>query len=237
MNQMIAADRMKYTVTYCHLHSDEQLKWFCIEHQIALCEICRTISHNCGHQPCELEHQAIGMSLDIESCLNDMRSLYGSVSKQVEKLKGIREKLHLQVQDTEAKIRTRGSEIKSQNAQSTNLVDKHVECLLRVLYRAEIGISKELEGLFERYATMKRCMKNLMAHTNAIIEHGTPLHIVSQAGNLITRAQHLVQLKLPRIEDVEFIYNHLDVELFIEKGEEVAMKGQFGVCLKNGSGE
>ena len=193
-------DHIKCPVNNCPLHLGEELNKYCADHEISMCTICCEY-HNLCHKPRDLENAFIMIKLDV------MRVFDINASKNMTKLKEICEKLRLQIQNTQANIRSRGSEIKSRNAQKTNLVDNHVECLLRVSKRAEMTTRQELEDLSMKHASAKSCIQSFVAYLNEILNKGTLLRIACQPSYLIAKGENIILPKIQAlhvIEDADF---------------------------------
>ena len=128
----------------------------------------------------------------IQTNLEKTSELFLTVNEQSLNLEIVSKSLTHDSLETEAQIVRRGDEMKQ-------LVDKHVQSLLKELNDEMTKKGEELEVIKEKLMVQKISLESFTKYSQKVLDSAEPSDIAYLAPDLISRANNLTKMKIIRI--------------------------------------
>jgi len=185
LGEEMSKELFKSRKKHCQEHNDETVKLYCYDCKANICGLCVALKHR-QHDVTEIIEAAEKLGRDVDErveaalrCISDIHDL--EEQWDAEKLEFLSE-----VENLEATVKQHGEEKKQ-------LVDKHVDSLLKELQAKKLSFSKEVECNKDRLKMTAVAMQSYINFSHTVKERGNSSDITHAADELCTRADSLLE--------------------------------------------
>ena len=167
----------------CSLHKGKALDIYCLECRVAVCTICFIAEHT-RHACSDIQSVAEDFKQRIKSNIEGTRGFVVEADTQSKTLKKLMVDFEVSVTETQFKIIDAGENMKQ-------LMDQHVQALLKELEDERRKKVKEFETVKEELLIQKLSLESFMEHLEQILENAIPADVASVAKDLSVRFESL----------------------------------------------
>ncbi|XP_035692299.1 E3 ubiquitin-protein ligase TRIM56-like isoform X2 [Branchiostoma floridae] len=181
----------------CRIHSQESLKFFCIDCSEAICQVCTALSHK--------DHK---YEYFTDTAVNAKEAILGLLAKTEKKmvdLKNADQLAHTQKAELEKKVTETIKKIKKKAEQTRKdlvaLVNQQEAELLDSVNTVSQTRSKEFSTAIEEIETATVALESAAEFGRNIVEHGSEFDIMAVNEEVSGRLTNLLQVELANITD------------------------------------
>ncbi|XP_035693169.1 E3 ubiquitin-protein ligase TRIM56-like [Branchiostoma floridae] len=181
----------------CRIHSQETLKFFCIDCSEAICQVCTALSHK--------DHKYEYFTDTAMKAKEDILTLLAKTEKKMVDLKNADQQAHAQMTELEKNVTETIEKIKKKAEQTRKdlvaLVNQQEAELLDCVNTVSQTRSKEFSTAIEEIETATVALESAAEFGRNIVEHGSEFDIMAVSGDVSIRLKNLLQVELADITD------------------------------------
>ncbi|XP_035692662.1 keratin, type I cytoskeletal 9-like [Branchiostoma floridae] len=181
----------------CRIHSQETLKFFCIDCSEAICQVCTALSHK--------DHKYEYFTDTAMKAKEDILALLGKTEKKMVDLKNADQLAHAQKTELEKNVTESIKKIKRKAEQTRKdlvaLVNQQEAELLDCVNTVSQTRSKEFSTAIEEIETATVALESAAEFGRNIVDHGSEFDIMAVSGDVNSRLKKLLQIDLTNITD------------------------------------
>ena len=185
----------------CMEHKDETVKLYCNDCKTNLCYMCFAMKHK-EHNIVEISEAAEKLGQDIDKHVKAVSDGITDVHNLKQQWEARKQKFLTEAEKLEMSIKRKGEEKKQ-------LIDSHVDSLLKELQHMKFSYSKEVDCNKENLETAAVAMESYVNYSRMVRMKGKPEDITHAAEELGTRAAALLQTDMlsrsVQAPDIEFV--------------------------------
>jgi len=185
----------------CMEHKDETVKLYCNDCKTNLCYMCFAMKHK-EHNIVEISEAAEKLGQDIDEHIKALSDGITDVHNLKQQWEARKQKFLTEAEKLEMSIKRKGEEKKQ-------LIDSHVDSLLKELQHMKFSYSKEVDCNKENLETAAVAMESYIHYSRMVRMKGKPEDITHAAEELGTRAAALLQTDMlsrsVQAPDIEFV--------------------------------
>ncbi|XP_078582010.1 uncharacterized protein LOC144865290 [Branchiostoma floridae x Branchiostoma japonicum] len=179
----------------CSVHSQEALKFFCIDCSEAICQVCTALSHK-DHKYEYFTDTAVKAKEDIRALLAKTEKKMGDLKNADQQAKAQKTELEKNVTDTIEKIKRKAEQTRKD---LVALVNQQEAELLDCVNTVSQTRRKEISIAIEEIETTTVALESAAEFGRNIVEHGSEFDIMAVSGEVNIRLKKLLQVKLADI--------------------------------------
>eukprot|EP00058_Branchiostoma_floridae_P026044 XP_002611534.1 hypothetical protein BRAFLDRAFT_117187 [Branchiostoma floridae] len=176
----------------CRIHSQETLKFFCIDCSEAICQVCTALSHK--------DHKYEYFTDTARKAKEDILALLAKTEKKMVDLKNADQLAHAQKTELEKNVTETVEKIKRKAEQTRKelvaLVNQQEAELLDCVNTVSQTRSKEFSTAIEEIETATVALESAAEFGRNIVEHGSEFEIMEVRGDVNSRLKRLLQVEL-----------------------------------------
>ncbi|XP_078614325.1 uncharacterized protein LOC144883604 [Branchiostoma floridae x Branchiostoma japonicum] len=181
----------------CRIHSQETLKFFCIDCSEAICQVCTALSHK--------DHKYQYFTDTAVKAKEDILALLAKTDKKMVDLKNADQLAHTQKTELEKNVTESIKKIKRKAEQTRKdlvaLVNQQEAELLDCVNTVSQTRSKEFSTAIEEIETATVALESAAEFGRNIVEHGSEFDIMAVSKDVNSRLKRLLQVELADITD------------------------------------
>ncbi|XP_078614340.1 uncharacterized protein LOC144883618 [Branchiostoma floridae x Branchiostoma japonicum] len=179
----------------CRIHSQETLKFFCIDCSEAICQVCTALSHK--------DHKYEYFTDTAVKAKEDILALLAKTDKKMVDLKNADQLAHTQKTELEKNFTESIKKIKRKAEQTRKdlvaLVNQQEAELLDCVNTVSQTRSKEFSTAIEEIETATVALQSAAEFGRNIVEHGSEFDIMAVSIDVNSRLKRLLQVELADI--------------------------------------
>ncbi|XP_078614334.1 uncharacterized protein LOC144883613 [Branchiostoma floridae x Branchiostoma japonicum] len=181
----------------CRIHTQEALKFFCVDCSEAICQVCTALSHK--------DHKYEYFSDTAVKAKEDIIALLAKTEKKMVDLKNADQQAHAQkteleknVTETIEKIKRKAEQTKKEFVALVNIQEAE---LLDCVNTVSQTRSKEFSTAIEEIETATVALESAAEFGRNIVEHGSEFEIMAVSADVNSRLKKLLQVELGDITE------------------------------------
>ncbi|XP_035692668.1 E3 ubiquitin-protein ligase TRIM56-like [Branchiostoma floridae] len=172
----------------CRIHSQEILKFFCVDCSEAICQVCTVLSHK-DHKYEYFADTAVKAKEDILALLAKTERKLENLKKADQQAQAQKAELEKNVTETLEKIKRTSEETKEN---LVKLVNQQETELLSYVNTVSQTRSKEFSTAMEEIETATVALESAAEFGRNIVEHGSEFDIMAVSGEVSSRLNKLL---------------------------------------------